>query len=126
MPVTAERLPRSLVSMEIEVEDERLEGALDKAVRKLSQQVRIPGFRPGKAPRHIVENLVGRPALLQEAIEDILPGLYSEALEEQEIDAIGDPEIDLKSTEPLVVTAMIPVRPPDDFGEYQSLRVPRA
>ncbi|MYD65391.1 MAG: trigger factor [Chloroflexi bacterium] len=125
MPVTAERLPRSLVSMEIEVEDERLEGALDKAVRKLSQQVRIPGFRPGKAPRHIVENLVGRPALLQEAIEDILPGLYSEALEEQEIDAIGDPEIDLKSTEPLVVTAMIPVRPTVDIGEYQSLRVPR-
>ena len=125
MPVTAERLPRSLVSMEIEVEDERLEGALDKAVRKLSQQVRIPGFRPGKAPRHMVENLVGRPALLQEAIEDILPGLYSEALEEQEIDAIGDPEIDLKSTEPLVVTAMIPVRPTVDIGEYQSLRVPR-
>ena len=125
MPVTAERLPRSLVSMEIEVEDERLEGALEKAVQKVSQQVRIPGFRPGKAPRHIVENLVGRPALLQEAIEDLLPGLYSEALEEQEIDAIGDPEIDLKSTEPLVVTAMIPVRPTVDLGDYQSLRVPR-
>ncbi|MXZ47405.1 MAG: trigger factor [Chloroflexi bacterium] len=125
MPVTAERLPRSLVSMEIEVEDERLEGALDRAVRKVSQQVRIPGFRPGKAPRHIVENMVGRPALLQEAIEDLLPGLYSEALEEQEIDAVGEPEIDLKSTEPLVVTAMVPVRPTVDIGDYQSLRVPR-
>ena len=125
MPVTAERLPRSLVSMEIEVEQERLEGALEKAVRKVSQQVRIPGFRPGKAPRHIVESMVGRPALLQEAIEDLLPGLYSEALEEQEIDAIGEPEIDLKSTEPLVVTAMVPVRPTIDIGDYPALRVPR-
>ena len=111
--------------MEIEVEQERLEGALEKAVRKVSQQVRIPGFRPGKAPRHIVESMVGRPALLQEAIEDLLPGLYSEALEEQEIDAIGEPEIDLKSTEPLVVTAMVPVRPTIDIGDYPSLRVPR-
>ena len=125
MPVTAERLPRSLVSMEIEVEQERLEGALEKAVQKVSQQVQIPGFRPGKAPRHIVESMVGRPALLQEAIEDLLPGLYSEALEEQEIDAIGDPEIDLKSTEPLIVTAMVPVRPTVDIGDYRSLRAPR-
>ena len=125
MPVTAERLPRSLVAMEIEVEQERLDGALEKAVQKVSQQVRIPGFRPGKAPRHIVENMVGRPALLQEAIEDLLPGLYSEAIEEQEIDAIGDPEIDLKSTEPLIVTAMVPVRPTVDIGDYPSLRVPR-
>lgn len=125
MPVTAERLPRSLVAMEIEVEQERLDGALEKAVQKVSQQVRIPGFRPGKAPRHIVENMVGRPALLQEAIEDLIPGLYTEALEEQEIDAIGDPEIDLKSTEPLVVTAMVPVRPTVDIGDYRSLRVPR-
>ena len=125
MPITAERLPNSLVSMEIEVEPDRLEGALEKAVQKVAQQVRIPGFRPGKAPRHIVENLVGRPALLQEALEDILPDLYTEALEEQEIEAVGDPEIDLKSTEPLVVTAMVPVRPTIDLGDYLALRVPR-
>ena len=125
MPVTAERLPNSLVEMEIAVEPERLEGALEKAVRKVSQQVRVPGFRPGKAPRHVVENLVGRPVLLQEAIEDILPDLYSEAIEEHEIDAVGDPEIDLKSTEPLVVTAKVPVRPTVDIGDYLALRVPR-
>jgi trigger factor len=111
--------------MEIEVEPERLEGALEKAVRKVSQQVRIPGFRPGKAPRAIVESVVGHPALLQEAIEDLLPGLYTEALEEQEIEAIGEPEIDLKSTEPLIVTATVPVRPTIDLGDYLALRVPR-
>lgn len=111
--------------MEIEVEPERLEGALEKAVRKVSQQVRIPGFRPGKAPRNVVEGMVGRPMLLQEAIEDLLPSIYSEALEEQEIEAVGEPEIDLKSTEPLVVTATVPVRPTVDIGDYRALRVPR-
>ena len=125
MAVTAERLPRSLVAMEIEVEAERLEDALEKAVKKVSQQVRIPGFRPGKAPRDIVERTVGRPALLQEAIEDLLPDLYSEALAEQEIEAIDQPEIELKSTEPLVVSATVPVRPTIDLGEYAALRVPK-
>ena len=125
MAVTAERLPRSLVAMEIEVEADRLEGALEKAVKKVSQQVKIPGFRPGKAPREIVERMVGHPALLQEAIEDLLPDLYSEALAEQEIEAIDQPEIELKSTEPLVVSATVPVRPTIDLGDYDALRVPK-
>ncbi|MDA1062221.1 MAG: trigger factor [Chloroflexi bacterium] len=125
MAVTAERLPRSLVALEIEVESERLENALEKAVKKVSQQVRIPGFRPGKAPRDIVERTVGRPALLQEAIEDLLPDIYAEAVAEQQLEPIDQPEIDLKSTEPLVVTATVPVRPTVDLGDYEALRVPR-
>ena len=125
MGVTAERLPRSLVSMEIEVEPERLEASLKKAVRKVSQQVKIPGFRPGKAPREIVERMVGQPAILQEAIEDLLPDIYSEALESAQVEAIDQPEIELKSTEPLVVQATVPVRPTIDVGDYQALRVPQ-
>ena len=111
--------------MEIEVEPERLEASLQKAVRKVSQQVKIPGFRPGKAPREIVERMVGQPAILQEAIEDLLPDIYSEALESAQVEAIDQPEIELKSTEPLVVQATVPVRPTIDPGDYQALRVPR-
>ena len=125
MGVTAERLPRSLVSIEIEVEPERLEASMKKVVRKVAQQVKIPGFRPGKAPREIVERTVGQPLLLQEAIEDLLPDVYSEALEAESIEAIDQPEIELKSTEPLVVHATVPVRPTIDLGSYQDLRVPR-
>ena len=125
MGVTAERLPRSLVSLEIEVEPERLEASMKKVINKVSQQVRIPGFRPGKAPREIVERTVGQPLLLQEAIEDLLPGVYNEALETEEIEAIDQPEIELKSTEPLVVQATVPVRPTIEIGAYQALRVPR-
>ncbi|MEZ4554307.1 MAG: trigger factor [Dehalococcoidia bacterium] len=123
--MTAERLPRSLVALEIEVEEERLEAQMDKAVRRLSQRVRIPGFRPGKAPRQIVERTLGRPALLQEALEELLPDVYNEAIESQDIQAIGQPEFDLKSTEPLVVSATVPVRPTIDLRDYRSLRAPR-
>ncbi len=125
MGVTAERLPRSLVALEIEVDDERLEAQMDKAVRRLSQRVRIPGFRPGKAPRMVVERTLGRPALLQEALEELLPDVYNEAIEAEDIQAIGQPEFDLKSTEPLVVSATVPVRPTIDLRDYRSLRAPR-
>lgn len=124
--MTTERLPRSLVALEIEVDDERLEAQMDKAVRRLSQQVRIPGFRPGKAPRQIVERTLGRSALLQEALEQLLPDVYNEAIEAEEIHAIGQPEFDLKSTEPLVVSATVAVRPTIDLRDYQALRAPRA
>ena len=126
MGVTTERLPRSLVALEIEVDDERLEAQMDKAVRRLSQRVRIPGFRPGKAPRQVVERTLGRPALLQEALEELLPDVYNEAIESQDIQAIGQPEFDLKSTEPLVVSATVPVRPTIDLrdGRFSSLGDP--
>lgn len=125
MGVTAERLPRSLVALEIEVDNERLETHMDKAVRRLSQRVRIPGFRPGKAPRLVVERTLGRSALLQEALEDLIPDVYNEAIEAQDIQAIGQPEFDLKSTEPLVVSATVAVRPTIDLRDYRSLRAPR-
>ena len=98
---------------------------MTKVIRKVSQQVRIPGFRPGKAPRAIVERTVGQPMLLQEAIDDLLPTVYNEALESESIDAIGQPEIELKSTAPLVVQATVPVRPTIEIGAYEALRVPR-
>jgi trigger factor len=98
---------------------------MDKAVRRLSQRVRIPGFRPGKAPRQILERTVGRPALMQEALEDLLPDLYSETIRAESIEAIGQPSFELKSTEPLVVSATVPVRPTVDIKEYKALRAPR-
>jgi trigger factor len=123
--ITTERLPRALMSLEIEVEPDRVEASMTKAAQKLSEQVRIPGFRPGKAPRHIVERHIGRGALLQEALELLIPDIYNEALESEQIDAIDQPQFDLKSTEPLIVSATVPVRPKVDLRDYRSLRAPR-
>ena len=125
MTVTTERLPRSLVALTIEVDEGQLDSSMDKAVRRLSEQVKIPGFRPGKAPRAIVERTVGHPALLQEALDQLLPEIYQNAIESEAIEAIGQPEFELKSTEPVVVHAMVPVRPTIELNEYASLRARR-
>ncbi len=125
MPVTTERLPRSLIALTIEVDESQLDASMDKAVQRLSEQVKIPGFRPGKAPRAIVERTVGHPALLQEALDQLLPDLYREAIESEAIEAIGQPEFELQSTEPVVVHAKVPVRPTIDLNDYASVRAPR-
>lgn len=126
MQITTERLPRSLVALTIEVDHSRIEASMDQAVRKVSEQVKIPGFRPGKAPREIVERTVGRPALLGEALDRLLPDLYREAVESEDIDAIGQPEFELTSMEPVVVSAKVPVRPDVNLNDYIALRVSRS
>lgn len=95
---------------------------MERAVSRVSRQVRVPGFRPGHVPRKMLERHVGTAALLQEALQELLPEVYSHAIEEQQVDAIDQPEFDLKSTEPLVVTAVVPVRPEVDLGNYTALR----
>lgn len=125
MAITTERLPRSRVAVEIEVDDERVEASMNQAVRRLSKQLKIPGFRPGKAPRKVVERHIGRPALLQEALDELIPNVIDEAIKSEQIEPIGQPELELKSMEPLVVSATVPVRPEVDLKDYEAIRVPR-
>ena len=126
MTITAERLPNARVSLEITVDAETVEKHMERAVSRVSRQVRVPGFRPGHVPRKMLERHVGTAALLQEALQELLPEVYSQAIEEQQVDAIDQPEFDLKSTEPLVVTAVVPVRPEVNLGDYTALRAPLA
>ena len=124
--ITSERLPDSLVSLEIEVEPERVEKSVERAVKKISQQVKIKGFRPGKAPRKAVEAFVGEEQVFATAIDDLLPVVMEEAVTEEGIDIVGPAEdVDLKSREPLVIVAKMPVSPTVDLGNYQSLRAPK-
>jgi len=111
--------------MQIEVDPELVEKHMEKAVSRISKQVKIPGFRPGKATRRVIEQRFGNAAILQEALEELVPEVYNQALESEQIEAIDQPEFDLESTEPLVVKAIVPVRPEIDLGDYQALRVPR-
>ncbi|MDA0270401.1 MAG: trigger factor [Chloroflexi bacterium] len=122
---TVERLENARVSLEIEVDAERVEKHTARAIQRIAKQVRIPGFRPGKAPRNMVERHVGPSVILQEALEELIPEVYNEAIADLEIEAIDQPEFDLKSTEPLIVTATVPVRPEVDLGDYEALRVPK-
>ena len=123
MKVTLERLPESRVQLEIEVEPDRLERSLDAAYKRLLPTLRIPGFRPGKAPRRIVERMVGRERLIHEALDSLVPAVYTEALESEEIDAVDQPELEILETEPVRFKATVPVRPSVTLGDYESIRI---
>jgi trigger factor len=123
--VSTERVPQSQVVLEIEVEPERLEQSLDAAYRRIVQRTNVPGFRRGKAPRAMLERQIGHDTLLQEALDRLIPEVYREALESEDIDAIELPQMEMVSSEPLVMKATVPIRPTVELGEYQTMWLPR-
>ena len=123
MKVTLERLPESRVQLEIEVEPDRLERSLDAAYKRLLPTLRIPGFRPGKAPRRVVERMLGREGLIREALDSLVPAVYSEALESEDVDPVDQPDLEILETEPVRFKATVPVRPTVTLGEYQNIRI---
>ena len=125
MKVTTEPVPESQVLLQIEVEDDRLEKAMNSAYRRLASKTRIPGFRPGKAPRAMIERHLGEHSILHEAIDRLLPEVYREAIDQEQIDPIDTAGFELVTEQPLVVKFTVPVRPKVDLGDYASLRVPR-
>ena len=125
MKVSAQKLPESQVLLEIEVDPDQMEKSMDRAYRKLVQRVNVPGFRKGKTPRNMLERHIGRDRLVEEAIDIVIPEAYNKAIEDEDIDAIGQPNIEVTGTEPLAFKATIPIRPTVDLGDYLSLRVER-
>ena len=122
MKVTSSEIQGSQVVLEMEIEADRLEKAMDRAYRRLASRVNVPGFRRGKAPRNLVERMVGRDALMEEALEILVPGAYHEAVHETGIDPVDTPKLDIVSAEPLSVRATVPVRPKVKLGDYRSIR----
>ena len=123
MNVVTERLPESRVVLDIQAEDQEFEKALDRAYRKIVQQVRLPGFRPGKAPRKIIENLLGREVLVEQADKDLLDPLYQQALEREQLNPVSEPEVEIYQTAPLAFKVTVQVYPTVEPGDYTALRV---
>jgi trigger factor len=123
--VSTQRLPESQVLLEIEVDPVQMERSLDKAYRRLVQQVEVPGFRKGKTPRNMLERHLGRDRIVSEAIDILIPEAYNKAIDEHEIDAIGQPRVELVSAEPLSFKATVPIRPTVELGDYKALSVER-
>ncbi len=122
MKVETEELPDSQVALSMEIEDERLERAMEVAYRHLASHVNIAGFRRGKAPRSLVERVVGHEALLEEALEHLLPEAYEEARQIAQVTALTDPEFDVESMTPLKAKATVVVRPPIELGDYHAIQ----
>lgn len=127
MNVSKQELPGSLVEITVEETPEFVSEALDKAYRRLVKRVDVPGWRRGKAPRHILERYVGKRALCEEAERDAVPELYERAKQELNLDVVGEPEfkdISLEPGEPLRFKAVVPVRPKAQPGDYKSMAIP--
>lgn len=102
-----------------------MERSLERAYRRLVQRTEIPGFRKGKAPRHMLERHVGRERLVHEALDMLIPEAYNNALDEHRVEAIDQPRLDIVQEEPLIFKATVPVRPTVSLGDYATLRVKR-
>lgn len=125
MKVTTAKLPKSLISLQIEIDQEQFERGLDQAARRLSQKFPIHGFRPGKAPRFIIERTFGRAALIEEATEELINNAYKRAIQQERIEVIGPPTLErIDSLEPFVFTVNVPVPPTVTLPDYRSIRVP--
>ncbi|MCZ0729899.1 trigger factor [Mycolicibacterium iranicum] len=126
MKSTVEKLSPTRVRINVEVPFAELEPDIDKAFKQLAKQIRLPGFRPGKAPRKLLEARVGRGAVLEQVVNDALPARYSEAITSESLQPIGQPEIEvtkLEDNEELVFTAEVDVRPEIDLPDLKALKI---
>ncbi len=123
MKITTEKTENCQLTLNIDVEESELEESLNEAYHRLVKDVSVPGFRRGKAPRAILEQHLGKGALLEEALEHLIPRLYRQAVESEKIDAIDQPQIDIIQTDPVIFKAVIPLRPVVKLGNYRDLRL---
>ncbi len=126
MKVTAEKIDNQQVVLEIEVPAAELDKASDRAFKKIAGKVNIPGFRKGKAPRKIVEQHVGKQAILDEAFEIVFPQVYGEALEDQKIDPVTRPSVEMVTLEAgkdLVFKVTVTEKPELKLGDYKGLKI---
>jgi len=123
---TVAPLEGNKVKLSVEVDEDEFDKALNDAFRKISREVRIPGFRPGKAPRKVLERRLGAKVGREQALHDALPEYYAQALTDNDVDAIDAPEIDITSGEedgPVAFDAVVEVRPTVTVPGYGGLRV---
>lgn len=128
MKVTVENGENQQVTLTIEVEAAEVNKAVEQACKRLANRVSIPGFRKGKAPRMIVERHVGEAAVLQEAFDIVAPKALSKAFDEQKIDPVTRPSVDIETLEEgkdLVFKATVTPRPEVKLGDYKGLNVPK-
>jgi trigger factor len=127
MRATAAPVEGNRVRLSVELDESEVDEALKSTVRRLARDVRVPGFRPGRVPRPVLEaRLGGAEALRQQAISDALPDLYARAVVDTEVDPIAAPEIDITSGEtegPLTFDALVEVRPTVSVAGYGGLVV---
>jgi trigger factor len=123
MQITRTPAPKATIQLEIELPPERLERALGDAVRTLARRTRVPGFRPGKAPRPVLERHLGPGVVLDEAVDHLMQDAYREAIVQEAILPLSNADVEVVQAEegkPLIFKATVPIRPEVTLGDYHS------
>ena len=126
METTVEALEGNKVRLRVAVPASEFESAIDAAFKKLAREVKIPGFRPGKAPRRLLEAHLGAEIAREQAIRDAVPDYYMQAVEQEDLDAIAPPEFEItagKDEGDVEFDAVVEVRPQAQIEGYDSLQV---
>ena len=125
---SCENLEKSQVKLTIEVGAEEFEKAVNKAYLQMRGKMNVPGFRPGKAPRKIIEGMYGAEVFYEEAVNIVLPDAYEAAVQEQKLEVVGYPQVELESCgkDGVVFQCTVAVYPEVTLGQYKGLEAPRA
>jgi len=122
--VSTEKLEGSQVVLNVELDPDEIERALQQAYRRLVTRLNIPGFRKGKAPRPMVERHLGKEAFLDEALEHAIPEFYDQAIEQYKVDAIARPQIEIvQRSSPTTFKATVAVAPTIELSDYHQVRM---
>ena len=123
MKITRESVTPTEVTLNIVMDSEDEDPFVNRSYRRTVGRLQIPGFRKGKAPRSIVESYVGRTALVQEALEFMIPETLDKVLKDEDVQAFIEPQIEVTEIEPVSFTAVVPLEPQVDLGEFRSIRL---
>lgn len=126
MSLQVEKLEKNMAKLTIEVSAEELEKAIDKAYHKNKNKISIPGFRKGKAPRKMIEQMYGKEVFYEDAANDLIPQAYDKALEECTENIVSSPKIDvtqLEAGKPFIFTAEVALKPEVTLGKYKGVEV---
>lgn len=126
MSVQVEKQEKNMAKLTIEVSAEKVEKAIQSAYQKERKHINIPGFRKGKAPRQLIEKMYGKEVFYNEALDNLLPTAYAEALEECEEEVVSHPKISIEQMESgkaLIFTASVALKPEAILGEYKGVQV---
>jgi trigger factor len=123
--VTKDSSSATEVTLSVELTPEEEEPFISRSYRRLVSRVNIPGFRPGKAPRSIVESQLGRPALIQEALEFMVPETLDKVLTDENLSAFMEPQLEILEMEPVSFKAIVPLEPVVELGDITSIELER-
>ena len=128
MSLQVEKLEKNMAKLTIEVSAEELDKAMEKAYKKQKSRISLPGFRKGKAPRKMIEQMYGKGVFMEDAVNSLVPQEYSKAIADCDLEIVSQPEINVTQMEPgkaLIFTADVATKPEVTLGDYKGVEVPK-